>query len=364
VRDDEAIDFDWGTDSPMPGIDADGFSVRWTKELDLPAGGYHFVVRVDDGARLWIDDQLLIDQWHDGWARVYEVHPYLSEGLHDVVLEMYEREGDAVAELFWEPVQAYPDWQGEYFDNITLSGEPVVVRNDKVLDFNWGVNAPAPGLPPDNFSVRWVRDLYLPGGPHTFFVAVDDGARLWIDGNLLIDEWHDGTAIYSADTVVQEGLHSVTMEMYEHLGGAQARMWWDLHTDEPVWKGRYFTNRNLEGKPELVRREARIDFDWGTGPPAPSLPDDNFSVRWTRKAEFAAGYYRFCATADDGVSVQLDDSEPHIIREWHDGSATYCAEVFVTEGIHKIRVEYFEHQGGALIQFSWERVRAEPRPAG
>jgi hypothetical protein len=70
--------------------------------------------------------------------------------------------------------------------------------------------------------------------------------------------------------------------------------------------------------------------------------------------DFAEGTYRFCAKADDGVSVEMDDQRP-FIREWHDGTGTYCADLHVTGGRHKVRVEYFEHLGAATIQFWWEK---------
>jgi len=51
-----------------------------------------------------------------------------------------------------------------------------------------------------------------------------------------------------------------------------------------VWTGLYFNNPNLSGSPALVRQDSEINFDWGTGSPDPSIPTDNFSVRWSRSA--------------------------------------------------------------------------------
>jgi hypothetical protein len=47
---------------------------------------------------------------------------------------------------------------------------------------------------------------------------------------------------------------------------------------------------------------------------------------------------------------------PYIIREWHDGSGTYCADIHVSGGLHKVTVEHYEHLGGAMIQFWLERL--------
>jgi hypothetical protein len=127
-------------------------------------------------------------------------------------------------------------------------------------------------------------------------------------------------------------------------------------TNRAEWKGKYYANRNLRGDPVLVRTDANIDFNWGTGAPAPGLPADDFSVKWVSHVDFDAGTYRFCARADDGVSVEMNDQLPYIIREWHDGSGTYCNDVYVPAGRHKVTVEYFEHLGGALIQFWWQKL--------
>jgi hypothetical protein len=72
--------------------------------------------------------------------------------------------------------------------------------------------------------------------------------------------------------------------------------------------------------------------------------------------DFGAGTYRFCASADDGVSVEMNDSLPYIIREWHEGVGTYCSDVYVPAGRQKVTVEYFEQWGKARIQFWWLKL--------
>jgi hypothetical protein len=356
VRNDKKVDFSWEFGSPMAAIGADNFSVRWSRRLDFEGAVYRFYVRVDDGARLWIDGQLIIDQWHDSSIQTYVAERNMTQGPHDIRMEMYEHTGLAAASLWWEKITSYPDWKGEYFGNTQLGGTPILTRNDQSIDFDWGAGAPAPGLPADNFGVRWTRRLSFPAGYYRFLVEVDDGARLWVDGQLLIDQWHDGSSRYSGDIYLSEGEHALRMEMYEHTGGAMARMWWEFQKRYPDWKGEYFRNRGLDGEPVFVRNDAKIDFNWGSGAPANVLPVDDFSVRWTRQINFEEGAYRFCARADDGVRVQLDDTKPYIIREWHDGSDTYCNDVYVTAGRHRLTVEYYEHLGRAMIQFGWKKL--------
>ncbi|MDH4135837.1 MAG: PA14 domain-containing protein, partial [Anaerolineae bacterium] len=104
------------------------------------------------------------------------------------------------------------DWRGEYYNNSNLSGAPVLVRNDVSVNFDWGAGSPGLGVPADNFSARWSRGLHFPAGNYRFHVRVDDGVRLWIDGNLVIDQWHDSSTTYTADVNLTDGLHHLKME--------------------------------------------------------------------------------------------------------------------------------------------------------
>lgn len=77
-----------------------------------------------------------------------------------------------------------------YFSNGSLAGQPVLKRQDAVIDFRWGMNSPAPGLPADNFSVRWEGLIAAPGtGRYRFVAVTTDEVRLWVNGRLLLDTW-------------------------------------------------------------------------------------------------------------------------------------------------------------------------------
>ena len=260
------INFDWGYGSPAPFIPYDNFSVRWTRVQYFDGGSYRFFLRVDDGGRVWVDDQLVIDQWHDSGPVTYAADMWLAPGPHNLRVEYYEHVGYALAQFSWQRMEvSYPDWKGEYWANPDLGGAPVLTRNDPWIDFNWGSGSPAPNLPPDNFSARWTRQLGFGSGNYRFFVRVDDGARLWIDGQLIIDQWHDSGAVtYSADRFINGGDHDLRLEYYDRAGGAEAHLWWErVDVSFPDWKGEYFNNRHVDGSPAYVRNDHDIDFDWG-----------------------------------------------------------------------------------------------------
>ena len=358
VRDDAAVNFQWGDGAPASGLPVDGFSVRWTRTLALNEATYRFFVHSDDGVRVYVDDALIINQWHDAANVTYETQLALSGGNHTFRVEYYENAGTAQIQFWWEEVIAgYPDWRGEYFANQNLSGTPALVRNDTVIDFNWGQGAPATNLPGDNFSVRWTRNQSFDDATYRFHALVDDGMRLYIDNTLVIDEWRNGQQReVVADRQLAAGSHNIRVEYYENAGDASIRFWWERISGFPEWRGEYWSNRNLSGNPTLVRNDQEINFDWGLGAPAAGLPVDDFSARWTRQVTLEPGTYRFYAQVDDGVRVYVNFQL--LIDQWHIGSADrpYIADRTLSGGVHTIVVEYFEGNFGAEIEFRYERV--------
>ena len=83
-----------------------------------------------------------------------------------------------------------PGLQGEYFANEELQGSPVLVRNDAHVAFKWQEGSFADGQPIDHFSVRWTG-YFTPKrtSDYRFYVSGDDGARLYVDDKLVINDW-------------------------------------------------------------------------------------------------------------------------------------------------------------------------------
>jgi single-stranded DNA-binding protein len=374
VRDDAAINFDWGQGSPHPYIPPDGFSARWTRSVNFDAGKYRFTVQADDGIRLFVDGVLVINQWQDQAASTFSVERTLSAGDHALRVEYYENTGGAMARVSWVRVDAPPPpegvWRGEYFSNPWLSGAPTFVRDDPRIDFNWAWGSPDPRIPPDNFSTRWTRTATFEGGRHRFTIVIDDGARLYLDGRLVIDAWRQQAATaYRVEMDLAAGTHSLRMEYFEDAGEAVARLSWErISGGQPPppagdWRGEYFSNRSLAGSPALLRNDAQVRFDWGAGSPAPQIPSNDFSVRWTRTVGFEAARYRFTTVTDDGVRLFIDGRL--VMDRWQDmGNERHWVDVQLTAGNHQLRLEYYEHTGNAAAQLTWEKQTTPPRDVG
>jgi hypothetical protein len=355
VRDDAAIDFDWDTGAPAGGLPADGFSVRWTRTLSFVLGTYRFSALVDDGVRLYVDDELVLNAWKDGARREVTATAFLLAGDHSLRIEYYDRTGRAFLQLSWDKIAIFPEWQGEYWSNPKLHGDPALVQNESRIDFNWGSGSVAGGMPVDNFSARWTRTLDFNAATYRFHILMDDGARLWVDGRLVIDAWQGGGAHeVTADVKLGHGEHSLRAEYFERTGEAQMHLWWEMLPDPsfPDWKGQYWGNMGLQGDPKLVRNDAAIDFDWGTAAAAPCLPVDHFSARWSRQVDFLPDVYMFYARADNGIRVYLDGTL--IIDAWSSNGKQVHTARKVVSGTHTLVVEYFDSSGAALARFWWE----------
>ena len=125
------------------------------------------------------------------------------------------------------PPPATGTFTGCYYNNMTLSGDPVFVRTDSQINFYWGNDSPDPSLQPLDFSARWQGNFTFSQGNYTFSVVTSDGMRLYVDGNLILDRWRDQPPyFYTATQTLSQGTHLVVVEYYEHLGGATAQVFW------------------------------------------------------------------------------------------------------------------------------------------
>ena len=118
---------------------------------------------------------------------------------------------------------------GRYYNNVTLSGSPVLTRSEAV-DFGWGTASPGTNVPVDRFSVRWSGVFEAPTtGTYRLQTVGDDGIRLTVNNTRMIDKWVNRSA--TTDTTTAFNLTAgqrvpIVLEYYENVGGAVARLRW------------------------------------------------------------------------------------------------------------------------------------------
>jgi hypothetical protein len=253
---DLAADFDWGTRAPAAGMGADTFSVRWTGRVQAPFSElYTFSTVSDDGVRLWVNGEVVIDNWTTHAATENSGSITLTAGQwYDVRLEYFEHSGAAVARLLWSspstpkaviPPAALLPAEGSATAPATSAGPgdglraayygaanltaPLGSRVDPVVDFDWGTGAPLPGMSGEMFSVRWTGRVEAPTSEvYTFSTVSDDGVRLWVGDQLVIDNWtsHPTTENRGAVALVAGQTYPIRPEYFQAGGDAVVRLLW------------------------------------------------------------------------------------------------------------------------------------------
>lgn len=265
------------------------------------------------------------------------------------------------------PVPTFYGWKAAYFNNRDLAGAPVALADVADVNFNWGMGAPDPAVPADNFATRFERTINFNPGSYRFTARADDGVRVWIDNQLIIDQWHAsaGNVDYTADRYMY-GNQAVRVEHYDEGAGALLNFSFaPLTPVDPVtntgsdWDASYFSNPDLAGGPVIVRGEARssypLDLDWGLNSPAPgAIGNDNWSARWRGRFFFEAGDFMFQARSDDGVRLYIDGIR--LIDAWYDGYKEPSNRFLkLGRGDHEIVVEFYERGGTAFNRVWWYR---------
>jgi beta-glucosidase len=119
--------------------------------------------------------------------------------------------------------------QGAYYDNTTLSGTPVATRTDPNVSYTWTGTSPVAGLGSTNYSVKWTGTLTPPTtGSYTFALSSDDGSRLFINGQQVIDNWRDqATNTEQASVQLTAGQAvQVEVDFYQSGGDSVVNLGW------------------------------------------------------------------------------------------------------------------------------------------
>ena len=122
---------------------------------------------------------------------------------------------------------------GAYYTNHTslapYTGLPTLVRTDAVMNFNWNTVGPDPTVGQTSFTVKWTGCVQPQfNDTYTFYATADDGVRLWVNGQEIINEWIDeAPTTYSASVPLKaQQLYNIEMDYYQGGGGAEASLAW------------------------------------------------------------------------------------------------------------------------------------------
>lgn len=260
VRLDPTVDFNWAGGAPDSSMGADTFTIRWTGWV-MPefTEDYKFYTSTDDGVRLWVNGVLLVDKWIPQSATEWSgsTIELVAGEKYPVTMEFYEQGGQAVARLSWESPSTpkaiipanrlYPSslvdirqsaevnlapsgtgFYAYYYDNMDFTA-PRKPKIDPMVNFNWGTAVPEATMGADTYTVKWSAWV-IPQftETYTFYTRTDDGAKLWVNNELLVNKWvNQGPTEWSGTINLTAGeRYPLQMEYYENTGGAVAELRW------------------------------------------------------------------------------------------------------------------------------------------
>lgn len=153
----------------------------------------------------------------------------------------------------------------EYYNGQTPGGTPTIEGCETSIDNDWGLSGPGNGVHVDGFSARWIgKHHFEQEGNYTFTARADDGVRVRVDGELVIDGWKDQPATtYTATRPMRAGEHEITVEYYEFWGDAVAQVIWAKNTASMITGPRFAPNSSARDRTPTINatvRDAETDL--------------------------------------------------------------------------------------------------------
>ena len=202
------------------------------------AGEWGF--RDDGSGEVWDDDRRYainlmnyLEQKGIGWA-AWCLHPTWSPNMISDWAYTPTESGYLVQDTLYETHLTYYESGGlrfQYYDNKNFT-ELTVGGVDPTVNFDWGAGSPDPQIQNDTFSLRWVGKILADQtDTYTFYTVSDDGVRLWVGGNLIIDQWVDQPPTeHQGSVTLTAGLHRILLEYYDGSGDASVSLYWSSST--------------------------------------------------------------------------------------------------------------------------------------
>lgn len=285
ARTDGTVNFTWSA-APISGIALDTFSTRWTGQVQAQkTEEYTFYTQSDDGVRLWVNGVQIINNWSAHGSTENSGKIKLTAGAkYDIKLEYFNRSGNGTAQLKWSspttakaivprtqlysttavtPPSSVPPTStptptppttstggitsthgllATFFNNLDFTGNQIS-RYDSSVQYDWGTSSPHEVIGKDSWAARWQGQVVAnKSETHTFYITSDGGARLWVDGKLVINDWGDhAKREVSGQIYLTAGRHDIKMEYELTSGSAVMQFRWST----PSIAKNFVPNSNL-----------------------------------------------------------------------------------------------------------------------
>jgi hypothetical protein len=233
----------------------------------------------------------------------------------------------------------------------------------------------SPRLRSDNFGFRYEGYIEITKqGLYTFYVNSDDGSRIYLDQRIVAD--NDGIhplREVSGAVFLSPGYHRIAVDYFENRGGEGL----DVRYSGPgVSKQTIPTGILFKDKPETPTLEGGVTYryfegNWSLVPefgklvPVKAGIAANFDLGKRNRDDYFGfqfdgfisilnpGTYTFHLTSDDGSKLYIDGMLV-VSNDGIHGATERYGSIGLTQGVHGIRVEYFENQGGQVLEVAYE----------
>lgn len=421
--------YSFGAGSPNSSLisNTDHFSARWTGTISLASTGvYQFRITTDAGAKLVINGAAIINQlsgtadttytagfnntsanatrsfeldyasltstnarvkleWLTPGSTTWATVPSsafrhdTSQPIDNYNTFMYRVD---LADTRVAPLDVGTGLVTQVFDNADLTSFKGTLTG-QVLNSTYADGAsPLSGVAPTTYSTRtlgMIRPTF--SQTYTFYATSDEGARVWINGQLLINNWAAHTTTTNAGTIALEAgrKYDIRVEYFNGTGAGQFKLEWQsasqgrqivpvaaLFPPSAGFRTTYFDDTAL-GTPKVSTLSPLINFrtplssvsntNPGTVDPASLVNDGTWSARWTGQVrpDFT-GNYTFAATSDDGIRVWVNGVK--LVDQWSNhGDITSSGSINLQAGqYYDIVVEYYNDQLSATARVYWNNA--------
>jgi len=286
------------------------------------------------------------------------------------------------------PLASQPGLMAEYYNNNTLTGNPVLRRVEANVDNNWSTGSPAKDvINNDNFSAKYTGYFIAPvAGTYYFGGVNDDYLKIMVNNQLVYDNGYcPGAVCYGNALTLAAGQTVPFVASYgEATGPAYARIFVKGAVAEQIVKqdwlqtmpiatnqysglrGSYYYDDGTHDPTKLTnkfmtRQDPMVNFVWGSGAAVPNGPVDNYYVSWDGFFTApVAGNYKFGVRADDGSRITINGQLR--LDRWNTlGEAYDATGITLAAGqTVPIKVEYYEVGGGATMQLLMKAPNTSP----
>lgn len=337
-------------ESPVPGVvPKDHFSATYTTAMKLPAGDYVLRTGADDGLQVYIDGELVLDRFSPVGYREDDVKVRIKDnesGIHWVEVKYKDGILSSRVNVDLQPYSEVEDpsvsdgWVGEVFPSVNFTGNPVVLggktASKKIddLDFDWGSGSPSPLIDNDYYSTRFKKKVNITEpGYYVFNTWADDGVKVYVDGDRLIDSWsYQSNHLRQAGAYLTAGEHMIMVDHHDKVLASKIKF------------------KLEKGKDHYTATKKSLSYNWGDLGPTVEVQPDQFTATIDQSQSLSSGDYFMQTMADDGVRVDFDNKR--IIDRWefsYDSLIDRALITGVSGGNHSIITNYRDGIKEALL---------------